>query len=172
MTVVNSLIVNEVLRVQDLDAKRLGLDRLDEDALILGFARWAEGQLKKWLDYAKGALLFVMVPEEPESGMFYIYDRARQTFFMVDLAEAGRYGDVERLVPAPGVVVGEDIVRAGHDAAGAARAQAGRDHFGEEFGPVGLLWRHGHTLPRGAGPAAHCGPGRRVGYPRPVPELP
>jgi hypothetical protein len=33
-----------------------------------------------------------MVPEEPESGMFYIYDRARQTFFMVDLAEAGRYG--------------------------------------------------------------------------------
>ena len=32
------------------------------------------------------------VPEEPESGMFYIYDRARQTFFMVDLAEAGRYG--------------------------------------------------------------------------------
>jgi hypothetical protein len=78
--------------VQDPDAKRLGLDRLDEDALILGFARWAEGRLRKWLDYAKGALLFVMVPEEPESGMFYIYDRARQTFFMVDLAEAGRYG--------------------------------------------------------------------------------
>lgn len=24
--------------------------------------------------------------------MFYIYDRARQTFFMVDLAEADRYG--------------------------------------------------------------------------------
>src|SRR5436305_4112246 len=92
MTAVNSLIVNEVLRVQGPDAQRLGLDRLDEDALILGFARWAEGQLKKWLDYAKGALLFVMVPEESESGMFYIYDRARQTFFMVDLAEAGRYG--------------------------------------------------------------------------------
>ncbi len=88
----NSLIVNEVLRVQDPDAKRLGLDRLDEDALILEFARWAEGRLRKWLDYAKGALLFVMVPEEPESGMFYIYDRARQTFFMVDLAEVDRYG--------------------------------------------------------------------------------
>ena len=92
MTVVNSLIVHEVLRVQGPYAQRLGLDRLDEDALILGFARWAEGLLKKWLDYAKGALLFVMVPEEPESGMFYIYDRARQTFFMVDLAEASRYG--------------------------------------------------------------------------------
>ena len=44
MTALNSLIVNEVLRVQDPDARRLGLDRLDEDALILAFARWAEGQ--------------------------------------------------------------------------------------------------------------------------------
>jgi len=92
MPALNSLIVNEVLRVQDPDSRRLGLDRLDEDALILAFARWAEGQLKKWLDYAKGALLFVMVPEDPESGMFYIYDRARQRFFMVDLAEVDRYG--------------------------------------------------------------------------------
>ena len=92
MTALKSLIVNEVLRVQDPDARRLGLDRLDEDALILAFARWAEGQLKKWLDYAKGALLFVMVPEDPESGMFYIYDRARQRFFMVDLSEVDRYG--------------------------------------------------------------------------------
>jgi len=92
MTALNSLIVSEVLRVQDPTAQRLGLDRLDEDALILEFARWAEGRLKKWLDYAKGALLFVMVPEEPESGMFYIYDRVRRTFFMVDLADVARYG--------------------------------------------------------------------------------
>jgi len=89
---VNGLIVNKVLRIQDPGAKRLGLDRLDEDALVLGFARWAEGQLKRWLDYAKGALLFVMVPDDPESGMFYIYDRARQTFWMVDPAEVPRYG--------------------------------------------------------------------------------
>ena len=92
MTALNSLIVNEVLRVQDPDARRLGLDRLDEDARILAFARWAEEQLKKWLDYAKGALLFVMVPDDPESGMFYIYDRGRQRFFMVDLSEVDRYG--------------------------------------------------------------------------------
>ncbi len=32
MPALNSLIVNEVLRVQDPDARRLGLDRLDEDA--------------------------------------------------------------------------------------------------------------------------------------------
>lgn len=43
----SGLIVNEVLRVQDPNARRLGLDRLDEDKLILEFARWTEGQLKK-----------------------------------------------------------------------------------------------------------------------------
>ena len=63
----NHLIVNEVLRVQEPSAKRLGLDRLEEDRLILAFGRWAEGHIKKWIDYAKGILLFVMVPGDPES---------------------------------------------------------------------------------------------------------
>ena len=88
----NHLIVNEVLRVQEPSAKRLGLDRLEEDRLILAFGRWAEGHIKKWVDYAKGILLFVMVPGDAESGMFYIYDRAEQTFWMIDLAATTRYG--------------------------------------------------------------------------------
>ena len=88
----NGLLVNEVLRLQDPDAKRLGLDRLDEDKLILAFARWAEAHLKMWVDYARGALLFLMVPGDPESGAFYIYDRARQAFFLVEQAHAQRYG--------------------------------------------------------------------------------
>jgi hypothetical protein len=58
----------------------------------LAFARWAEGQIKKWIDYAKGALLFLMVPGDPESGMFYVYDRTHQVFWMVDLAETSRFG--------------------------------------------------------------------------------
>jgi hypothetical protein len=88
----NHLIVNKVLWVQEPNARRLGLDRLEEDRLILAFGRWAEGQIKKWIDYAKGVLLFVMVPDDPESGMFYVYDRARQTFWMVDLVGTCRYG--------------------------------------------------------------------------------
>ena len=88
----NHLIVNRVLRVQEPSAKRLGLDRLEEDRLILAFGQWAEGQIKKWIDYAKGVLLFVMVPDDPESGMFYVYDRAEQTFWMVDLAGTSRFG--------------------------------------------------------------------------------
>ncbi len=89
---VNGLLVNEVLRLQDPDAKRLGLDRLDEDKLIPAFARWAEAHLKRWVDYTRGALLFLMVPGDPESGAFYIYDRARQAFFLVDQAQTPRCG--------------------------------------------------------------------------------
>jgi hypothetical protein len=104
----NGLVVSEVLRVQDPDAKRLGLDRLDEDKLILAFARWAEGHLKRWLDYARGALLFLMVPGDPESGAFYIYDRSRQAFFLVDHCQPRRYGgyrleEFERLAEAFGL---------------------------------------------------------------------
>ena len=40
------LLVSSVLRVQDPSARRLGLDRLDEDALILDFVRWAEDSSK------------------------------------------------------------------------------------------------------------------------------
>lgn len=88
----NNLIINRILQVQEPTAKRAGLDRLEEDKLILAFGRWAEGQIKKWIDYAKGILLFVMVPGDPESGMFYVYDRNRQTFWMVDVPETARYG--------------------------------------------------------------------------------
>jgi hypothetical protein len=55
----NHLVVKRVLRVREPDARRLGLDRLDEDKLIVAFARWAQGQIKKWLDYAKGALRYL-----------------------------------------------------------------------------------------------------------------
>ena len=52
--VTNKLIVNRILQVHEPSARRLGLDRLEEDRLILAFGRWAEGQIKKWIDYAKG----------------------------------------------------------------------------------------------------------------------
>jgi hypothetical protein len=56
----SKLIVNRILQVHEPSATRLGLDRLEEDRLVLAFGRWAEGQIKKWIDYAKGALLFVI----------------------------------------------------------------------------------------------------------------
>lgn len=88
---VSRLTVSATLSLTDPEARRLGLDRLDEDRLILEFARWAEGELKRWVDYERGALLFVAVPEAPDLGTFYIYDRARRTFFVVD-PDLGRFG--------------------------------------------------------------------------------
>ena len=88
----SQLIVNRILQVHEPSATRLGLDRLEEDRLILAFGRWAEGQIKKWIDYAKGALLFVMVPDDPESGMFYVYDRTHQAFWMVDPVATSNFG--------------------------------------------------------------------------------
>ena len=88
----SKLIVNRIFRVHEPSVTRFGLDRLEEDKLILAFGRWTEGQIKKWIDYAKGALLFVMVPEDPESGMFYVYDRTYQTFWMVDPKATSNFG--------------------------------------------------------------------------------
>ncbi len=88
----NKPIINRILQVHEPSAKHLGLDRLEEDRLILAFGRWAEGQIRKWVDYTKGALLFVMVPDDPESGMFYVYDRTHQAFWMVDPLPASNFG--------------------------------------------------------------------------------
>jgi hypothetical protein len=88
----NRWMVSRILQVHEPSGKGLGLDRLEEDRLILAFGRWAEGQIKKWIDYAKGALLFVMVPDDPESGMFYVYDRAHQAFWMVDPVPTSNFG--------------------------------------------------------------------------------
>ena len=59
--------IEDVLRLQDF-----GLERLDEDRAIVGFAARTEARIARWVDFAKGALLFLMVPEDPESGCFYI----------------------------------------------------------------------------------------------------
>ena len=72
--------IDDVLRLQDF-----GLERLDEDEAIVGFAKRAEARIARWLDYAKGALLMLMVPDDPESGCLYIYDRSREAFYSLAL---------------------------------------------------------------------------------------
>ena len=82
--------IDDVLRLQDL-----GLARLDEDQAILRFAQGAEARIARWLDFAKGALLMLMVlmvPDDPESGWFYIYDRGREAFYSLGLPVEGRFG--------------------------------------------------------------------------------
>ena len=79
--------IDDVLRLQDF-----GLERLDEDQAILRFAQRAEARIARWLDFAKGALLMLMVPGDPESGCLYIYDRAREAFYSLGLPVEGRFG--------------------------------------------------------------------------------
>ena len=78
--------IDTVLHLRDF-----GLERLDEDKAIVGFAQKAEARLVRWLDFAKGALLFLMVPGDGESGTFYIYDRDRAAFYPLSLPIQQRY---------------------------------------------------------------------------------
>ena len=79
--------VGTVLHLRDFS-----LERLDEDKAIIGFAQKAEAKLVRWLDFAKGALLFLTVPGDPESGCFYIYDRGRSALYSLCLPIEGRFG--------------------------------------------------------------------------------
>jgi hypothetical protein len=92
--------IGAIVRLRDF-----GLERLDEDKAIVGFAEKVEGKLSQWLDFAKGALLFVTVPNDPESGAFYIYDRTKAVFYWLALPLEGQFGgfrgdEFERLTQA------------------------------------------------------------------------
>jgi len=79
---------SEVLRVQDLGMVRVTAT----DRIVLGFASYAEARIAKWVQFPRGVLLFLMVPGDPESGCFYVFDRARGIFYMLDIPEDGRWG--------------------------------------------------------------------------------
>jgi hypothetical protein len=83
----HNVTVGTVLPLRDF-----GLERLDEDQAIIGFAQKAEARLARWLDFAKGALLFLTVPDDPESGFFYVYDRSRSALYSLALPVEGRFG--------------------------------------------------------------------------------
>ena len=83
----NTVEIDAVLRLRDF-----GLERLDEDKAIIGFASKTEAKLSRWLDFAKGALLFLTVPGDPESGWFYVSDRARAVFYSLVLPVEGHWG--------------------------------------------------------------------------------
>jgi hypothetical protein len=59
-------------------------------------------QVVRWIQFPAAVLLFLVVPDDPESGAFYVYDRKRGTWFWVDF-EDDKFGgynvaDFEHLV--------------------------------------------------------------------------
>jgi len=58
--------------------------------------------ITKWVQFPKALLLFLLVPGDPESGAFYVYDRRSRVWFWVDFDDEkfGGYNlsDYDRLV--------------------------------------------------------------------------
>jgi hypothetical protein len=43
--------------------------------------------IAKWIQFPKALFLFLLVPGDPESGAFYIYDRRSWTWYWVDFED-------------------------------------------------------------------------------------
>ncbi len=58
--------------------------------------------IAKWIQFPKALFVFLMVPGDPESGAFYVYDRQSRIWFWLDFDDEkfGGYtvGDFDRLV--------------------------------------------------------------------------
>ena len=80
--------VNRVRASRVLCAKDLKV-RTDQDLteIVSRFLTAGEGVVAHWVEYAKGLLLFVMAPGDDRSGAFYIYDRKRGSFWLLELAD-------------------------------------------------------------------------------------
>ena len=59
----------------------------DVSRVVSRFVTAAEGVVAHWVEYAKGVLLFVMAPDDKRSGAFYVYDRNRGHFWLLEPAD-------------------------------------------------------------------------------------
>jgi hypothetical protein len=74
---------SHVLTVKDLKMR----SEQDVRTIVSLFLAAAEGIAAHWVEYARGVLLFVMVPGDNRSGAFYIYDRKRGSFSLLELSD-------------------------------------------------------------------------------------
>ena len=83
----NVVCASAVLSTKDLKV------RPDQELceIIAPFLAVSEGVVAHWVEYARGVLLFVMAPDDKRSGEFYIYDRKKGVFWLLDLVD-GIYG--------------------------------------------------------------------------------
>jgi hypothetical protein len=78
-----SVSASEILSTRDMNV-RPGRDVTE---IVGTFLTVAEAVVAHWVEYSKGLLLFVMVPGDERSGEFYIYDRRRGSFWLLNLAD-------------------------------------------------------------------------------------
>lgn len=74
---------NPVLSTKDLKMRT----EQDLTEIVAGFLTAGEGVVAHWVEYARGLLLFVMAPGDDRSGEFYVYDRKKGSFWLLELAD-------------------------------------------------------------------------------------
>ena len=86
---------NPVIACSVVSTKDLNLRPQHDIAEIVGrFLTFGEGVVAHWVEFARGVLLFVMAPGDHHSGEFYVYDRKRGQFWLLELAD-GVFGGYE-----------------------------------------------------------------------------
>ena len=77
-----------VIACSVVSTKDLNLRPQHDIAEIVGrFLTFGEGVVAHWVEFAHGVLLFVMAPGDDHSGEFYVYDRKRGNFWLLDMAD-------------------------------------------------------------------------------------
>lgn len=79
----NVVSASPVLSTKDLELR----PEQDLCKIVAQFLAVGEGVVAHWVEYARGVLLFVMAPGDEQSGEFYIYDRKRGVFWLLDLVD-------------------------------------------------------------------------------------
>jgi hypothetical protein len=82
---------NRVFASRVFTAKEWDVPEPELATAVSRFVTAAEGMVAHWIEYAKGALLFVMAPEDSRSGAFYIYERNQGHFWLLEPAD-GTFG--------------------------------------------------------------------------------
>ena len=78
-------------------------DRSDLDRAVSALLDQTDHpEIARWIQFPAAVLLFLVIPGDPESGAFYVFDRKRRTWFWVDFDDQ-KYGgyaiaDFEELV--------------------------------------------------------------------------
>ena len=79
----NRVRASHVLSARDLEMRT----EQDVTEIVGRFLVAGEGVVAHWVEYAKGVLLFIMAPGDNRSGAFYIYDRKRGSFWLLEPAD-------------------------------------------------------------------------------------
>ncbi len=64
----------------------LGLDiSQDVDKTVFAFLERSEAIASRWVQLPNGVLLFVTVPDDPQSGAIYLFDRRKGVFYWFEI---------------------------------------------------------------------------------------